>query len=288
MHRLFRLGLSASLLAITAGALAAQEKSTAQTKSAAPSKPAASRVVWPDEGPSKWAPRPTVSAITANDLRTRLYGISDDSMQGRRIGERGNYRTTEYIAREFKRMGLKPAGDNGTYFQVLAFGPTGYDSAASTLQCGSAPFARSAEWVPLAPNVASGVAGKADVRGVAAAFAGRWGDTVALDPALVRGKVAVFLAPPAAPRPAPVVLRCDSVPDRFGAQAACDVHAVFPGQADRPQRQDALAVDDRVEDLGDEFPRKLSPETRVNQVGLPLFLQLQDYGPQAPILIAFI
>ncbi|MCX5761751.1 MAG: hypothetical protein NTW72_09660, partial [Gemmatimonadetes bacterium] len=65
----------------------------------AQAKPAASKVVWPDEGAATWAPRPTVSAITANDLRTRLYGFSDDSMQGRRIGELGNYKGTDYIAR---------------------------------------------------------------------------------------------------------------------------------------------------------------------------------------------
>ncbi|MEK7401525.1 MAG: hypothetical protein AABZ80_04095, partial [Gemmatimonadota bacterium] len=70
--------------------------------------------VWPDEGPATWAPRPTVPAITANDLRTRLYQLADDSMAGRRIGEPGNYKGTEYIAAEFKRLGLKPAGENGT------------------------------------------------------------------------------------------------------------------------------------------------------------------------------
>src|SRR5262250_3306672 len=85
--------------------------------------------VWPDEGPLTWAPRPTEPAITANDLRTRLYQLSDDSMRGRRIGELGNHKTTDYIAAEFKRLGLRPAGDNGTYFQNLPFGTQAFDSA---------------------------------------------------------------------------------------------------------------------------------------------------------------
>src|SRR3954464_11603994 len=95
----------------------------------APAAPA--KTVWPDEGPMKWAPRPTVTDITANDLRTRLYGFADDSMAGRRIGEPGNYKGTEYIAREFARLGLKPGGDNGTYFQTLPFGPNVFSLAAS-------------------------------------------------------------------------------------------------------------------------------------------------------------
>ena len=81
------------------------------------------RPVWPEEGPLKWAPRPTTTDITANDMRTRLYQFADDSMEGRRIGERGNVKGTDYIAREFARLGLKPGGDNGTWYQELPWGP---------------------------------------------------------------------------------------------------------------------------------------------------------------------
>ncbi len=211
--------LLATALSVTAGALDAQ------------SKPAVSKVVWPDEGPAMWATRPTVSAITANDLRTRLYGIADDSMRGRRMGEPGNYKTTEYIAREFKRLGLKPAGDHGTYFQVIPYGPVRIDSSAAALHVGDVPLVRSVEWVPTAPNAASGFAGTINLSRVATVFAGRWGDTTTLDAAMLRGKVAVFVAPPSANRLAPSVLRCDSVPDKFGAQAAALVEATTPRAA---------------------------------------------------------
>ena len=65
-----------------------------------------------------WTERSPSAAITANDLRTRLYQFADDSMKGRRIGEEGNYKGTEYIAREFQRLGLDPPADSGTYFQA--------------------------------------------------------------------------------------------------------------------------------------------------------------------------
>ncbi|MFM8909115.1 MAG: hypothetical protein ACKOH8_00805, partial [Gemmatimonadota bacterium] len=67
------------------------------TSTAAAQSRASHQPVWPDEGPMTWAPRPTESAITANDLRTRLYQIADDSMRGRRIGETGNAKVTDYI-----------------------------------------------------------------------------------------------------------------------------------------------------------------------------------------------
>ncbi len=69
--------------------------------------------------PLKHAPQPTVSAITAADLMTRLYILADDSMQGRRGGEAGNMKGSAYIEREVRRLRLTPAGDSGGYFQAL-------------------------------------------------------------------------------------------------------------------------------------------------------------------------
>ena len=69
--------------------------------------------------PLKLAPKPTTAAITEADLMTRLYQFADDSMMGRQFGREGNMKGTEYIARELKRIGVEPAGENGTYFQAL-------------------------------------------------------------------------------------------------------------------------------------------------------------------------
>ena len=198
--------------------------------------------VWPDEGPRTWAPRPTVTDITANDLRTRLYQFADDSMRGRRSGEIGNYKGTDYVAREFKRLGLKPFGDHGTYFQNLEFGPVGFDSASARLTAGGGALKSRSEWIPLAPTSTNGFADKANLTGTATVFAGRWGDTsVVLDPAVFRGRVAVFAGPPPAALfgrgtgggPSTPLPRCDSVPDKFGAAAAAAVEA--------KQRADAAA-----------------------------------------------
>jgi hypothetical protein len=188
---------------------------------------AADRPVWPDEGPRKWPPRPTVREITANDLRTRLYQLADDSMSGRRVGELGNWKGTAYIANEFRRLGLKPAGDNGTYFQDLPYGPIGFDSATSRLSVGGRALTRRAEWIPVAPSAPLGIGAQSDLNAVATVYAGRWGDsTVTLDPATFRGKVAVFAGAPAqlagggGGRGGATPQRCDSLPDRFGARMA--------------------------------------------------------------------
>jgi len=226
---LSRISLALTLALCVAGSASAQ-KDSASHKPA--QRPVTTRTVWPDEGPRTWAPRPTVPAITANDLRTRLYQIADDSMLGRRVGELGNYKVTAYIAAEFKRLGLKPAGDNGTFFQELAFGPAGFDSTSSRLIAGGSALAAKRDWIPIAPTATNGIGAKVGLSNVPAVFAGRWRDSsVVLDPALFSGKIAVFTSNAAGAgllaggRGAARVLRCDSVPDKFGADAAAKVEA---------------------------------------------------------------
>src|SRR5262249_14851691 len=134
----------------------------------------------------------------ANDLRTRLYQIADDSMQGRRIGELGNFKTTTYIASEFQRLGLKPGGDNGTWFQNLPYGTLTVDSTVARLIANGSPRTAGSEWIPAASNAGSRIANDANVADAPAVFAGRWGDTTkALDANAIRGKTAVFTYTPA-------------------------------------------------------------------------------------------
>lgn len=189
--------LPVALLAMIALPLTAQVKSPG---AAAPkSKAGAAKTVWPDEGPRTWAPRPTKPAIDANDLRTRLYQIADDSMMGREAGTLGSYKTTAYIAKELTRLGLKPAGENGTFFQDVPFGPTGYDVKLSELIADGRKLTPITEWVPMTPSAVNGIGNRMNAGATATVFGGRWGDTTALDAAAVAGKIVVFLpAPPAA------------------------------------------------------------------------------------------
>ena len=50
---------------------------------------------------------------------SRLYVFADDSMLGRESTTRGNVMATDYVAREMARIGLRPGGENGTWFQTV-------------------------------------------------------------------------------------------------------------------------------------------------------------------------
>ena len=71
------------------------------------------------ELPLKYVGPATSAPITAGDLMTRLYKFADDSMMGRAVGTEYNNMGTAYIESEVRKFGLKPGGDNGTYFQNL-------------------------------------------------------------------------------------------------------------------------------------------------------------------------
>jgi hypothetical protein len=71
--------------------------------------------------PLKHRAQPTSAAIDVRDLMTRLYVFADDSMMGREAGTVGALKGTAYIAAELKRLGLRPAGDSGSYFQNVPF-----------------------------------------------------------------------------------------------------------------------------------------------------------------------
>ena len=58
--------------------------------------------------------------ITAAQLRDYLMFIASDEMEGRDTPSRGLDLTAKFLATNLARWGLKPAGDDGTYFQKIA------------------------------------------------------------------------------------------------------------------------------------------------------------------------
>jgi Zn-dependent M28 family amino/carboxypeptidase len=67
-------------------------------------------------------PPAAISALEKIDpehIRAHVRFLSLDLLEGRGTGQRGGDIAAEYIATQFWLYGLKPAGDNGTYFQKV-------------------------------------------------------------------------------------------------------------------------------------------------------------------------
>ena len=145
------------------------------------------------------APKPATSGdITAADLRHRLYLLADDSMGGREPGTIGNFKATQYIAAEFRRLGLKPGGERGTYFQEVPFVREQADPAR-TLEAEGVTLSAGSDYLP-----ALWIASRSQPRLEATAiYAGQAADTSTwIDAAATRGRLVVLDVRPApgAPR----------------------------------------------------------------------------------------
>ena len=159
--------------------LAAQDAPKPQTVGAAPTANAL---------PLKLTPKPTTAGITVEDLMTRVYVFADDSMMGREAGTQGSTKATEYLAAEAKRIGLVPAGENGTYFQTLPIKQRKVDPLSSFI-AGTANLTFGKDW-------AIGGQTTLNKEGLETVYGGALGDTVnRVTAAQAAGKLVLLTVP---------------------------------------------------------------------------------------------
>jgi hypothetical protein len=65
------------------------------------------------------SPGASAGAITTRDLEVRLTAFAHDSMMGREAGTVWNTKATDYVAIEFRKLRLEPAGEGESYFQTV-------------------------------------------------------------------------------------------------------------------------------------------------------------------------
>lgn len=74
------------------------------------------------------------TVISDSLLARHVFVIADDSMLGRDTPSRGLELTAAYVAEQFKRLGLQPGGDDGTYLQRYPIAERRLDGARSSLR----------------------------------------------------------------------------------------------------------------------------------------------------------
>src|ERR1700674_5527267 len=61
-----------------------------------------------------------MTEVSGERIRAHVKFLASDLLEGRAPGSRGGDLATEYIATQFALLGLKPAGDQGTFFQKFS------------------------------------------------------------------------------------------------------------------------------------------------------------------------
>jgi Zn-dependent M28 family amino/carboxypeptidase len=72
-------------------------------------------------------------AIEAGRIRAHTRFLAHDLLEGRGVGERGGQLAEEYLATTLAAFGVRPAGENGTYFQTVPMVGVTTDGKASRL-----------------------------------------------------------------------------------------------------------------------------------------------------------
>lgn len=66
-------------------------------------------------GTAKWSAK----APDTDQMLADITYLASDKLEGRTFGSEGEKKAGDYIAARFKKLGLKPAGENGTWFQTV-------------------------------------------------------------------------------------------------------------------------------------------------------------------------
>ena len=133
-------------------------------------------------------PPAAINAIREADLKRDLYIMGGDALRGREAGTIDEMRASVWVADEMHKIGLKPMGDMGSWFQWWNMRRSRISSTSSSIQLGGRQMTL---WSEITPTTNA----PADVS-AQTIFVGDGRDTT-ID---VRGKIAVatLVAPPAA------------------------------------------------------------------------------------------
>ncbi|MEA3015032.1 MAG: hypothetical protein QOD42_3577 [Sphingomonadales bacterium] len=146
--------------------------------------------------PPATVPPPAGPPFSAERFRAHVAFLADDALEGRDTGSRGEAAAAQYVADQFRALGLTPGGDSGGWFQEVRFRSASLTGGALTISgpAGTRRWANRSEII-LFPSLS---AEQSDVT-AQAVFAGYGLDAPAqglddyrgLD---VRGKIVVLLA----------------------------------------------------------------------------------------------
>src|SRR5262245_18746678 len=67
---------------------------------------------------------PHLDSITVEDLKSDVYFLASDEMAGRETIRPESDIASAYIAGRFRKAGMKPAGENGSWYQNVQFAYT--------------------------------------------------------------------------------------------------------------------------------------------------------------------
>ena len=176
--------------------------------------------------------------IREADIKRDLYAMAGDAMRGREAGTPDEMRASIWVAEQLRAIGVKPVGDDGSYFQWFNMVRTRVSTVSTTGALSGEPIEVWKDFIPLGQS-------SADLAGPVV-----WVPNAADTSVSVQGKVVATLM--LAPNPASIRTTTNSpevrytqaavsaMQARFARRGAAGLILVADGTAD--QAFDALAI----------------------------------------------
>jgi hypothetical protein len=105
------------------------------------------------------AERKIADGVTAAQLKSYLYFVASDEMEGRDTPSRGLDTIAKFIAMNLDRWGFKQAGDEGTFFQKISLHRDLVDPAATFVEVGGQRFSYGEDLVRAAGPTSGSISG---------------------------------------------------------------------------------------------------------------------------------
>lgn len=181
--------------------------STAVMPVHAQARPAAKTSARPGELPAAYA------LIREADIKRDLYAMAGDAMRGREAGTPDEMRASIWVAEQLRAIGVKPVGDDGSYFQWFNMVRTRVSTVSTTGMLSGEPIEVWKDFIPLGQS-------SADLAGPVV-----WVPNAADTSVSVQGKVVA--TPMLAPNPASIRTTTNSPEVRYTQAAVSAMQARF-------------------------------------------------------------
>lgn len=135
-----------------------------------------------------------VEDSTSFYLKQHVDYLASNELEGRGTGEKGNELAANYVAKQFKQIGLQPLGDNGTYFQEfevvknLELGAS--NSLSATVGKKKFQYTVTEDFMPIGFSTNASVSGKVVFAGFGMAADSTYDDYKGID---VKDKIVITL-----------------------------------------------------------------------------------------------
>ena len=84
---------------------------------------------------------PAYATIKEAEIKADMFAMAGDAMRGREGGTLDEMRASMWVGDQYAKIGLKPMGDNGTWYQWFNMRRSRVSTASSSIRIAGKPFA---------------------------------------------------------------------------------------------------------------------------------------------------